>query len=573
MRFRNKKKDLKIYVVTGTTTVLLSFDIAKSKLDNKQFLGFDIERVDKNGVSFQIKGTKYFDSVHNNPTVTDPDIKNFSPIQSFFWYDYNYAPGETFTYTVRGIFGTALNHQALLETSIKITMEKLQDGQHSVYFNYGVTGSQAYATNTEFGNRPIKSLKGKVLEDALSFLGRELWSDGLLQFVAQAKTKKHKLYCAFYELQYLPFLHALKAAQDRGADVQVVYSAKADQANDKLKNGKVVRLGNVSSIKKVNLISVSSPRKKPSQPHNKFMILFENDKPTQVWTGSTNITPAGIFGQCNTGHWIVDKKIAAKYFEYWQSLKGDPAMGVQGQVSEGIEPDEDLRSLANGTYVFFSPRDLPSKKDVTPKHLRNYADLIDAADEMVCMVLPFNIDDVFKKVYREDKNYLRFLIFEKTSEAFKVQSNDIDLKITGGAVLDDAVEQWAKEETAKQSTDAGILYVHNKFFIIDALSDDPIVITGSANFSINSIQNNDENSIMVKGNRRVADIYLTEFNRLFVHFWPRYLYKLNKKKKRKLGFDKPLDETFTWHEDYFDPAKFGFKRKQMFIKMKSAKNG
>ncbi len=113
-----------------------------------------------------------------------------------------------------------------------------------------------------------------------------------------------------------------------------------------------------------------------------------------------------------------------------------------------------------------------------------------------------------------------------------------------------------------------------RFFIIDLLADSPIVVTGSANFSANSIQNNDENSILIKGEPRVADIYLTEFDRLFVHFWPRYLRTLQPKGNKKTeGFSKPLDETFTWYNDYFDATKYAMKRKQLFIKMKEAKKG
>jgi phosphatidylserine/phosphatidylglycerophosphate/cardiolipin synthase-like enzyme len=250
-------------------------------------------------------------------------------------------------------------------------------------------------------------------------------------------------------------------------------------------------------------------------------------------------------------------------------------MGKQSQVSENLQADVNLATLTDGTYVFFSPRDLPqdSSKPV-PAHLLNYAHLIDNAEELVCMIFPFNIDDVFTTVYREDKKYLRLLIFDKTSEAKSVLSNDIDLKVTGGAVLESRVEQWAKEETAKYVADAGVLYVHNKFFLIDPLGKNPVVVTGSANFSSSSILKNDENTILIKGDARVADIYLTEFNRLFDHFWPRYLQKiLPAGRQKNQGFQKPLDEKYTWHEQYFNESKYGWKRKQLFINMKDAKRG
>lgn len=571
MHYKNEKNDLKLYAVAGTQTVLLSFDIDKSKLDNKLFLGFSVERKDRDGKITYHNGSKHFASLAGNP---DEKIKNRSLVQSFYWQDYTADPEQTYIYTIKPMFGSAADPQTQFEASIKVTTEKLHDGKHSVFFNYGVTGSQAYAKNKEYGNKPLSELKGKALEDALNFLGRDLWSEGLLKFVRQAENSDYSIYGAFYEFQYEPFLQELKLAKDRGADVQLIVSGKDEQYEDHVdkRSGKK-KCGNKTMIKNTGLTScIKTLRTKPSQPHNKFMVLCKDNKPIQVWTGSTNITLAGIFGQCNTGHWIVDDDIAAKYMQYWKGLIGDPTMGELAKTTEAIQPDANLIDLPDGDYVFFSPRD----KSTTTKpsvHLQNYADLIDHADELVCMVFPFNMDDVFAKVYAEDKKYLRLLLFESASDAEAVKSNDTDLKITAGKVYEGNEKDWAKEITAKLTTGAGILYVHNKFFILDALTDHPVVLTGSANFSNNSIRNNDENSILIKGNARVADIYLTEFDRLFTHFWPRYLASLDLKNKTPKGFAKPLDETGTWHHDYFDENKYAAKRKKLFETMHGAKQG
>ena len=45
------------------------------------------------------------------------------------------------------------------------------------------------------------------------------------------------------------------------------------------------------------------------------------------------------------------------------------------------------------------------------------------------------------------------------------------------------------------------------------------MVTGSANFSKASTNDNDENMVIVRGDRRIADIYFTEFNRLFNHYY------------------------------------------------------
>jgi phosphatidylserine/phosphatidylglycerophosphate/cardiolipin synthase-like enzyme len=64
-----------------------------------------------------------------------------------------------------------------------------------------------------------------------------------------------------------------------------------------------------------------------------------------------------------------------------------------------------------------------------------------------------------------------------------------------------------------------VAYIHSKFLLRDPLGKDPIVVTGSANFSDPSTTANDENMLIIRGDRRVADIYFTEFNRLFNHYY------------------------------------------------------
>lgn len=61
-------------------------------------------------------------------------------------------------------------------------------------------------------------------------------------------------------------------------------------------------------------------------------------------------------------------------------------------------------------------------------------------------------------------------------------------------------------------------FIHTKFMLLDPLSNDPIVITGSANFSKASTDSNDENMLVIRGNTRVADIYLGEYMRLWNHY-------------------------------------------------------
>jgi phosphatidylserine/phosphatidylglycerophosphate/cardiolipin synthase-like enzyme len=92
--------------------------------------------------------------------------------------------------------------------------------------------------------------------------------------------------------------------------------------------------------------------------------------------------------------------------------------------------------------------------------------------------------------------------------------------------------------------------------LIDPLSDSPIVVAGSANFSEASTIKNDENMVVVKGNTRVADMYLGEFMRLHTHHAFR----------ESLAWRKPNDpprplSTGNWWQDYFGETPRSIRRR------------
>jgi hypothetical protein len=51
----------------------------------------------------------------------------------------------------------------------------------------------------------------------------------------------------------------------------------------------------------------------------------------------------------------------------------------------------------------------------------------------------------------------------------------------------------------------------------DPLGAQPVTLTGSANWSLASADTNDENLVVIRGDKRVADIYFGEFMRVFAH--------------------------------------------------------
>src|SRR2546425_1012327 len=89
------------------------------------------------------------------------------------------------------------------------------------------------------------------------------------------------------------------------------------------------------------------------------------------------------------------------------------------------------------------------------------------------------------------------------------------------------LEKWfLKEELYRPKNDGFVFFIHTKFLLIDPLSDDPLVCSGSANFSTGSLLQNDENMLLIRGDTRVADIYMTEFDRIMRHLWRDLFYSL-----------------------------------------------
>jgi phosphatidylserine/phosphatidylglycerophosphate/cardiolipin synthase-like enzyme len=553
MRRKKTSSGLEIYAVSGTHTVVLSLDM---KVKPVGFLGFAFERVETRTMKrIWLSGQKFFRSVIPMAEKDLHKVKgqkyptHLHPVQSFLWKDFTCVPGTEYTYLVTGFRGTPRNLEIDVTEQVTIATEPHIKGKHGVFFNRGVSGSQSYAE--QFDNkRPDKMTDPVEQAKAYRWLSRGLY-EGLLAFIDSAAPGQ-KLRGAFYEFHHPGTLLALKAAQGKGVDVSIVYDAE----NNETKNRAALKATGTSSlVKKVRDNQVS-------QAHNKFLILLDKDEnPLRVWTGSTNISEKGIFGHCNTGHLVDDKQIAQRYFAYWKLVyKNLDRKTYQNEVmalQDGGDKTPD--QLPKGISVFFSPRK-------TNTMLQNYADLVEGAQQMVCCIYPFNIDKRFQQVFGKDKPYLRYILLDARKGYNRFQTNDRDVEVVAGSYIDSELDQWAAEKSAGSLFESGVNFLHNKIILKDPLGDVPVVISGSANYSENSISKNDENTLVIKGDDRVADIYFTEYVRLFDHFAFREWLAGHKKE-----FNPFLEEGSNWVGKYFDNPDFlTFKRKLVFKTMARA---
>lgn len=589
MRFKSKKSGgFQVFAVTGVNTV--SFGISATTAARAGLLGFAVERVDpQNGERYTMPGFKVFESIIPHPDENQQVSTWDHPVQSFVWDDFTGKPDHEYEYVFHPLRGAPKNlDRSAPPISIQVRTEPLfSDLEHDVFFNRGVASSQAY--RRRFDNITPDKLSPEKKEEALQWLTREL-DDAILKFIRQAK-KNDTLLCCFYEFRYRPVADELKAALDRGVDVRIILDAKVNESTDK--DGKFhesfPREDNLEMVKAVKIPKDNVIRReaKPNDiSHNKFMVWLKGSqqKPAAVWTGSTNISLGGLSGQTNVGHWVRNEKVADLYRQYWDLLSSDPgpkkgaakavvtkenaalrkAVGAIAEVPTAID------DVPKGVLPVFSPR---AGKQV----LEMYCTMIDKAPTLGCITLAFGINKAFKAMLKDNtKNSgLVFMLLEKedrpnakSKEPFISINASHNVYKAWGSFLRDAVYQWAKETNAKAlGLNQHVSYVHSKFLLMEPLSKDPIVVTGSANFSDASTNDNDENMLIIRGDRRVADIYFTEFNRLFNHYYFRAVTEsLQKQKKNDAGSLFLAEKAEDWLMKY-KPGTLRTKRVRMYERL------
>jgi len=590
MRFRSKAVGgHQIVAVTGVNTV--SFGLVSSAQARKGLLGFAVERHDpKKDERYFMPGFKVFKSVIPQPDE-DTQVSTFEhPVQSFVWDDFTAADGHDYEYFFHPIKGKPKNlDRSSKPVPISVRTEPLFSTlEHDVFFNRGVASSQAYVRR--FGNAKPDKLPDGKREEALEWLSRKL-DDALLAFIAKAK-KGDTLLCCFYEFRYRPAADALKEAIGRGVDVRLIVDAKVNESTDpdgtfheSFPREENLRLLDAVKFPK-NRLTLREAKPDDIQ-HNKFMVLLRGatEQPKEVWTGSTNLSNGGIHGQTNVGHWIRHPQTAAAFRDYWNLLKEDPGPPADAddatvkRLNKKLRTDvEDLGAVPTslgevppGVTTVFSPRS-------GTKVLNFYADLVDAAERSACITLAFGISKVFKDklVDNTPDDHIVFMLLEKedkpnprSTKPFVAINSSHNVYKAWGAYIDDPVYQWARETNAKRlQLNQHVSYVHSKFLLRDPLGADPIVVTGSANFSEDSTNANDENMLLIRGDVRVADIYLTEFNRLFNHYYFRaVLGKTTGQGQAPSDDSLFLRESDDWLSKY-KPGTLRSKRLALFAKMK-----
>ena len=577
MRASATKNSLTLRVIAGTTNVLLGMDLQKSH--RKGCLGFSIERTDlgpKDGHAPAKPDKRWLPNLLRFPS--DQDDQNVTtdraPLQKFRWGDYTTRPGSRYRYRVVPRYGKPGKLDPITDkdgVTVEVTTEDNAAPETAVFFNRAAAASVAFERKFPTVKTETDLLgDSDVARDARSWLSRGL-EEALLAYLEQAKDKSFALHAAIYEFQKSSLLAGLSAALKRGVDVQVVYHHRQKMKGSKPDPKDKTAGENDEAIKDAKLGKVCKPREADPQAaimHDKFVVLLKKKgktlEPQAVWTGSTNWTDGGIYGQLNVGHAVYDPEIAGLYEQCFQLLRADTPAAELKKALGKLTPLPAKLPDEHRTWPVFSPQSNLKMIDL-------YAGICSSARcLMVCA--PFELHESIRKAFaKKPAGSLQYLLLDKEKSLGKpeevvVQEADPHNRIAVATTLSSPLHDFQGQLLAgKESFLHAGIHIHSKIILADPFSSDPILVTGSANYSTNSTTKNDSNSLVIRGNMAVTDIYMTEFMRMFEHYHFRASVAKAQKKSGKQA-DQPLtlNETDEWSQPYYKPGSNEELDRRMF---------
>lgn len=580
MRASTTKNGLTLRVIAGSRDAIIAIDLQENK--RKGCLGFSIQKTEVGPSAKPLPASQQKSSFLPNmirfagvPLKANQKFSTTedAPLQKFRWGDYELTPATTYRYKVIPRYGKpgALTTLSGLEdgVTVEVTTEDPASEETFVYFNRAAAASEAF--NREFPDVTDVSDDTPEAAKARQWLSNGL-EEAILAFLAKAQ-KGDALHAAVYEFQKASLLKGLKDAALRGVEVKVAYHHRNAGPKDKTytKNDAAIKAAGLddASLKALKLKPIVKPRSANPQSgimHNKFVVLLKNDGkktvPRAVWTGSTNWTDGGLYGQLNVGHAVFDDEVAAAYDQYFGLLYDDSDAQTMKRMTGVLTPVSLLLPGEHKVMPLFSPQ---SENTM----LQLYASLCKNA-KMLMISAPFALSPFIMTALNEtntaNASILRFMLLDKTGSLGKadqvhIVDGDPNDSIAAAVTLQNPLhDAQNKMLEGKESFHHAGIHIHSKIIMADPFGSDPIIVTGSANFSNNSTEVNDSNSLILRGFTAVADIYATEFMRMFEH----YHFRATQAKAADKSKALELAEDDSWSDEYYVLGSNREKDRRMF---------
>jgi len=439
--------------------------------------------------TFQLQPRDLADFETSGPKVITPLTQSNISTNGFTVSFETQDPGNTFfRYGLSTAFGSTLSDPAMGTTHSK-ALSSLSPG--TVFYVQGysvdVNGDTSFTETAPMMTASLSSGKIKVyfnkpVDQSLNngtpatFL-YHTFDDTLIAYINRAKQTIDLAIYNFDNAHYV--VTALNDAYNRGVNIRVI-------ANNGVNSSAYNMLSIGSGMKKKSPSGNAPSGGMYGEMHNKLMIIDANatdpDDPIVI-TGSTNYTDGQLMTDANNMIIFQDQSLARgcemEFAELWSGKFGP----------EKID-NTPHQFLINGKQVelYFAPSDGPEEK---------ISNAIKSADYDL---------------------YVAMFAWTRYSLAYDIKDRITQNGAYGGALLNDTsttgfpyriVEPYMPGRIFLYSK-SGIL--HHKYLIVDPndTSSDPLVLTGSYNWSNNAKSRNDENFVIVH-NAGIANKYYQEW--------------------------------------------------------------
>lgn len=300
--------------------------------------------------------------------------------------------------------------------------------------------------------------------------------DTVLYFINNAQSTIDVM---IYNINILNIVTALNDAHNRGVDVRVISCGST--------------LNSSLSSLDAGINQLERPDLDDGIMHNKIVITdVDSENSAWVVTGSTNFTTTNLFDDANNMIMIQDKSLAIAYtLEFNEMWGSDTLIPNAGNAKFGANKTDNTphEFIINGSRVelYFSPSDQTSA--AIYKALETIDNQLDFA------VMSFTRNDLGDII--EDAFY-------NSIPVKGIIENIGDM----GTEYTDFVDAGMDVVSAQDFPNI----MHHKYCIIDVNNpaSDPILITGSHNWSNSAEDRNGENTLIIH-NDTIANIYYQEF--------------------------------------------------------------
>ena len=475
------------------------------------------------------------------------------PIQRFTWTDYKARSGEIVSYRIVPMVGDKDHLQARDDLASAWTDEVTlrPDGSNGLaaYFNRGIVASQWLSRvlgpgTSKERNRTLREIINEPQDRTRSFLGGEVRA-ALLRLLAKAKTDGVDIYCALYELDDPELIPAMAALGPKGHVILANGSTKKKTEDPNSDAREALTEAKVEVHDRM-----TAPR---HLAHNKFVVVTDHaGAPQQVWTGSTNWSKTGLCTQANNGLLLTNAKIAQLYREQWDQLKEAESTFDKAELAKTNSKSAQIDDGTRSFKVWFTP----VNEEVDLDDVRG---LIAKAKAGILFIMfnPGPRGTLLSEIVARQSDpslLIQGVVNQDPSpkdpddeDAIQIFKNRQLLKgnfqVALPLPIDERVSFWIPELQKLQGTWA---MVHSKVIVLDPFSDDPTVVTGSHNLGPKASKGNDDNLIIIRGDRELAAAYAVNIAGIYTS----YRWRWNRKYNEHARAFTHLDDNDTWQASH-----------------------